>query len=87
VPTRAYRFGNSGRNILDGPGGAYLNLALSRSIRLSERASAQLRCEAVNAINHPNFGLPVNYVDVKNAGQILSADPGRNVQFGLRLRF
>ena len=87
VPMGAYRFGNSGRNILDGPGGVYVNFALSRSIRLSDRVTVQLRGEAINALNHPNFGLPVNYVDAKNAGQILSADAGRNVQFGLRVRF
>lgn len=88
VPTRAYRFGNSGRNILDGPGAVYWNAALSRNVRFAgDRVAGQLRCEAINFLNHPNFGLPVDYVDAKNAGQILSADGARIVQFGLRLRF
>jgi hypothetical protein len=87
VPAAAFRFGNSGRNILDGPGALYWNAALSRNLRLGERTSVQFRCEAINLMNHPNFGLPVNYVDAKNAGQILSADGARVVQFGLRLRF
>jgi hypothetical protein len=46
-----------------------------------------VRCEAVNFLNHANFGLPVNYVDAKNAGQILSADGARVVQVGVRVRF
>jgi hypothetical protein len=29
----------------------------------------------------------VDYVDARNAGQIVSADAGRTLQFGLRLRF
>jgi hypothetical protein len=87
VPASAYRFGMSGRNILDGPGALYWNAALARNLKLSDRLTAQVRCEALNFLNHANFGLPVNYVDAKNAGQILSADGARIVQFGVRLRF
>jgi hypothetical protein len=87
VPATAYRFGTSGRNILDGPGAVYWNAALSRNLKLADRVTGQVRCEAVNLLNHANFGLPVNYVDAKNAGQILSADGARIVQFGVRVRF
>lgn len=88
VPARAYRFGTSGRNILDGPGAVYWNAALARNVRFSaDRLTGQLRCEAINFLNHANFGLPVNYVDAKNAGQILSADGARIVQVGLRVWF
>ena len=87
VPAAAYRFGTSGRNILDGPGAVYWNAALSRNWKLADRVNGQLRCEAVNFMNHANFGLPVNYVDAKNAGQILSADGARVVQLGVRVRF
>ena len=80
VPVTAYRFGTSGRNILDGPGAVYWNAALSRNWKLSDQLAAQVRCEAVNFLNHANFGLPVDYVDAKNAGQILSADGARVVQ-------
>ena len=58
-----------------------------KNFRVLDRGTAQFRCEAINVLNHANFGLPVNYVDVSNAGQILSASPGRSVQFGLRLQF
>jgi hypothetical protein len=87
VPMGAFRFGNSGRNILDGPGSMTLNAALSRAFQFSDRVRAQLRCEAINLPNHPNFGIPVDTVDTKNAGQILSADAGRSLQLGLRVQF
>ena len=87
VARGAFRFGNSGRNILDGPGNLTVNAALIRNFRVADRVNLYFRGEAINALNHPNFGLPVNYVDVRNAGQILAADAGRVIQFGFRLQF
>jgi hypothetical protein len=87
VPVGGFRFGNSGRNILDAPGSVTLNGAISRAFRFTERVRAQLRCEAMNLPNHANFGIPVDTVDTKNAGQILSADAGRSVQLGVRVQF
>jgi len=87
VPLGTFRFGNSGRNILDAPGSITINAALARSFRLSERVRAQFRCEAINVPNHANLGVPVDTVDSKNAGQILTADSGRSIQFGVRLWF
>jgi hypothetical protein len=87
VKRSAFAFGNSGRNILDGPGSVYVDATLIKSFRLLDRGYAQLRCEAINVPNRANFGLPVNYVDLRNAGQIASADAGRVVQFGFRHQF
>jgi hypothetical protein len=49
--------GNSGRNILDGPGFAYFNMALSKTFRFRERKNLRLRVESFNVMNHPNFRL------------------------------
>jgi len=87
VPLGVFQFGNSGRNILDAPGSVTINAALARGFQLSERTRVQFRCEALNVPNHANLGIPVDTVDSKNAGQILSADPGRSIQFGVRLSF
>lgn len=87
VPLAAFRFGNSGRNILDGPGYAGLNLAVSRRFQFSERAGLQLRWEAFNITNHANFMLPNVNVDVANAATITSAQPARVMQFGIRASF
>ena len=72
-PTDAYGFkafvyGNSGRNILDGPGLAYLNASLMKNFRFQERKRFQLRFESFNALNHPNFNLPNNQFNGSGAG-------------------
>jgi hypothetical protein len=87
VPTGAYRFGNSGRNILDGPGAIVINTSLSRRFRLAESRSLQFRMESFNLPNHPNFSLPENNVDVATGGTINRAKNNRNMQMGLRLEF
>ncbi|MGB9605927.1 MAG: hypothetical protein ACPL88_08630, partial [Bryobacteraceae bacterium] len=87
VPTGSYRFGNSGRNILDGPGSVIINTSLSRRIRLDESRSLQFRAEAFNLPNRPNFYHPENNVDVAAAGVINRAKSNRNVQLALRLEF
>ncbi|NOT62988.1 MAG: hypothetical protein HOP19_22500, partial [Acidobacteria bacterium] len=87
VPTGAYRFGNSGRNILDGPGTVIINTSLSRRFRFGEGKAIQYRVEAFNLPNHPNFLLPENNVDTPTAGTIRRARNSRNLQMALRLEF
>ena len=86
VPTGSFRFGNSGRNILDAPGRIELNGTLFKNFR-REKWSSQFRWEVFNVLNHPNFHLPVNAVNAPNAATITAADPGRLMQFGLRVMF
>lgn len=87
VPTGAYRFGNSGRNILDGPGTIIINTSLSRRFRFGEGKAFQYRLESFNLPNHPNFGLPENNVDTPTAGTIRRAKNSRNMQMSLRFEF
>ena len=87
VPTGSYRFGNSGRNILDGPGAIVINTSISRRVRFAETRVLQFRFEAFNLPNHPNFNLPENNVDVATGGTINRAKNNRNLQIGLRLEF
>jgi hypothetical protein len=87
VPLGAYRFGGSGRNILDGPGTVVVNLSLSRRIRIREKTSVQIRAESFNTPNHPNFNLPENRVDIISGGTITRAKGNRSIQLGARLEF
>jgi outer membrane receptor protein involved in Fe transport len=87
VPDSAFRYGNSGRNILDGPGTTTINLALSRFFRMSEKSRAQLRWETFNTTNHSNLSLPAINLDKSNAGTITSAKAARVMQLGLRFEF
>ena len=55
-------FGNLGRNTLIGPGFSNVDLALAKNTRISERFRIQLRVDAFDALNHANFGQPVQTV-------------------------
>jgi hypothetical protein len=65
-----FRFGNSGRNILDGPGFAYINMALMKNFRLHERRNFQFRFESFNVLNHANFRLPAIQFNATAGGLI-----------------
>ena len=80
-------FGNAGRNILDGPGFQNVNASLIKNTSLSERVNLQLRAEAFNLFNHPNFNLPDNFLGSPTFGQITSARDPRHLQFGVKLLF
>jgi len=74
-----FRFGNSGRNILDGPGRAYFNMSMMKNFRFGEgRKTVQFRFESFNVLNHPNFRLPNNTFNATAGGLITSVqDTGR----------
>jgi hypothetical protein len=96
-PVPANLLGNAGRNSLVGPGLVELDCSVSRSfdIRLiSEPMKLQLRAEAFNLANHPNFEppLPNNALfnskgaPIASGGLITStATTSRQVQLALRL--
>ncbi len=87
TPT-SFVFGNSGRNILRGPGFRNLDLGLSRLIRLTERANLEFRAEAFNLFNTPQFGLPNATLGVATTGTISSVvNPQRQLQLALRFAF
>jgi Carboxypeptidase regulatory-like domain/TonB dependent receptor-like, beta-barrel/TonB-dependent Receptor Plug Domain len=56
----AGRQGTLGRNVLRGFPVFQMDFSLRRQFNLTERAKLQLRAEAFNVFNHPNFGDPVN---------------------------
>ena len=87
LPTGSFAFGNSGRNILDGPGTIALNLSLYKNFVLREKSRLQFRWEVFNVLNHTNFQLPVVNVNAPNAATIKSAYDPRLMQAGLRYQF
>lgn len=80
-------FGDAGRNVVKGPGFQTVNASLIKNTSLSERINLQLRAEAFNLFNHPNFNLPDNFLGSPTFGQITSARDPRHVQFGVKLLF
>jgi hypothetical protein len=94
------RFGNSGRDILRGPGVMNVNLSLFRNFRISERMNLQFRAESYNFTNTPHFANPStnvsnarfdangNIVSLGNFLAITSANTDqRQFRLGLRLNF
>jgi hypothetical protein len=55
-----YTFGNLGRNTVIGPGLFSVDTTLDKNIRFTERLNLQVRLDAFNLFNHPNFGTPNN---------------------------
>lgn len=83
-----YTFGNTGRNVLIGPGLETWDLGADKDFRLTERFGLQFRSEFFNALNHPNFGLPNASIGSVAAGTITNViTNARQVQFALRLHF
>jgi hypothetical protein len=83
-----YTFGNVGRNSLRGPGYFTVDLALSKTFKLTERFSFELQGEAFNALNRANLGQPDAAIDSSTAGQITSISGNmRRLQVGGTLRF
>jgi hypothetical protein len=82
-----FAFGNSGRNILRGPGYVNFDFSTFKAFRFSETTSLEFRAEFFNLFNHANFDLPNKSVDIAAGGTISSARPPRLIQFGLKLLF
>lgn len=86
------RFGNAGRNTIQGPGFVITNLGLVKSVRF-ERVTAQLGASFQNLFNHFNYGQPNTTVNNVAGGTITSthifppAGSSRTGQLNLRLTF
>ena len=82
------QFGDSGRNVIIGPGLANVDLALRRSFRVSVRFRAEFRADFYNAFNHPNFIAPPttqNFADSPEFGALFVARSPRTIQLGVSL--
>jgi len=89
--------GNSGRNIMMGPGLVNLDFSLFKNIRLPgvDRYNLQFRAEFFNLLNHTNFASPGNTDIFDSTGKlnavagVLSATSttAREIQFGVKLRW
>jgi hypothetical protein len=100
VPVTAVRFGNSGRNILRGPGQVNLDASIFRDFRITERWKLQFRAEAFNVSNTPAFNNPGatassptrradgSIINLNGYTEITTAlDTARQFRFALKLFF
>lgn len=77
-------FGNSGRNILRGPGTWNTDLDITREFSAGERVRLQFRGEFFNLANTSHFVSPSSSVTSGTFMQITSATGERQIRFGLR---
>ena len=82
-------FGNSATGIVDGPGQANLDLAISKTMNLPhEKSSLTFRAELYNALNHPQFANPDTNFSSPTFGLISSTSVSPRVaQLALKLNF
>lgn len=82
------RPGTLGRNAFNGPATRTYNLALSKSLRLTEKVALQLRADMFNAFNNVNYGNRLNLTLTSAAfGVFTGTEPPRNIQLNARLSF
>ncbi|MFN7998516.1 MAG: TonB-dependent receptor [Bryobacteraceae bacterium] len=85
-----YAFGNSGKNVLVGPGEKTADMSIRKVFKFNERVNMEFRAEAFNAFNHAVFAQPDNYItDGPGAAGVITSTviPQRQIQFGLKLYF
>jgi hypothetical protein len=91
APVTTASFGTASRNSLRGPGDTDFDLGISRVFPLTERFHFELRGEAFNVTNTPNFAVPANNVSSSNFGEITStfgsAADNRILRFTGKLNF
>jgi hypothetical protein len=80
-----YTFGNAQRNAVIGPALNEFDISLQKDITVRESAKLQLRGEAYNLFNHPNFNIPNRIAFTPNFGQISSALGSRQLQIAVKL--
>lgn len=90
------RFGNSGVNILEGPGLNLHHLSLIKNFPVNERFNLEYVAGISNLFNHPHFQFPRNNISASGAGQItanrnINQDQNkagaRMIEMTLRLRW
>jgi len=92
VLSRQGYYGNAGRNSLEGPGLIAIDAAIHKDIHMpyNENHLLQIRIEAFNVFNHPNWGMP-DLVPAGAGGHFgvvgSTATDMRELQFGAKYVF
>lgn len=87
-------YGNSGRNVLIGPGQSQWDVSLLKNFEISEKTGMQFRFESYNLPNQTSFtgiNTTVRFdtqgKPSQNYGSVNGSNPGRVLSFGLKFLF
>jgi len=87
VAPPANTYGDAGRGILYAPGQQTLDVSLAKRIPLKQRLNLQLRADAFNLFNTPQFGFPNANIGSPTAGRIttIQGESWRQMQFAAKV--
>ena len=82
-------FGNAGRNTIPGPGRINFSMSLGRFLMISREKNigADVRVEANNIFNTPQFSGLATVVNATDFGRVTSVGSMRELTFSMRVRF
>jgi len=86
----AGQIGNVGRDSFTGPGFFQSDVAVAKTVAMTESANLGFRADVFNVFNRVNLGNPNPCVDCNGGGSITSLVPGakqRSFQFSVRIQF
>ena len=72
----AGRFGNSGVNILEGPGLVNQNVSVTKTFPITERVRLNYMAMISNLFNHPNFDFPASNISVPGQAGVITTQLG-----------
>jgi hypothetical protein len=88
VSPAQYSFGNTGRNVLIGPGQQTVDFSLGKEFQVTEGRGLQFRVETFNLLNHANFDMPGTSIGSGSAGKITSViSHSRQIQLAARFHW
>jgi hypothetical protein len=83
-----FTFGTTPRNYLRGPGFTNVDFSVFKNVQITERMRFQIRGEAFNLLNTPQFGNPNAVLTTAQFGTITGTqNDNRQIQIGLKLLF
>ncbi|MCY4597468.1 MAG: TonB-dependent receptor [Bryobacterales bacterium] len=85
-----FTFGNAPRVMpnLRGDSDNSFSISMFKNLKIAERVNLQIRAEAFNAFNRPQFGNPVTSINSTAFGVVRAqSNPPRDVQLALKLLF
>ena len=78
---------NLSKGYLRGPSAIGLDMSLSKRVRISETKNFELRVDAINVLNHPNWGAPNTNINSTGFGRITTTTGSRTFTGNVRVSF